>query len=227
MSTLYKGGKIMQKRFSIIITIIGVLILTIGCSAGEKPDKVVSEFVEGMKEFDFEKMSSKINPDNVGDIDEILGIYDNEEGSLENHFMEYIKENARKITYTINESKIDGKDAEVNVSFKYVDGGPLFKSTFREYMKELFVVVFSHINEEVSDEQYTDVFIKAMEEQKELIEESFVEKNLDIECIKIQDNWYIDELDDDILDVLMSNMISAMEEIGEEDSFEELDEDED
>lgn len=39
-----------------------------------------------------------------------------------------------------------------------------------------------------------------------------VEKTMDIQCIKIDDKWYIDQLDNEILDVLMANMILTIEE---------------
>lgn len=202
----------MKKRLSIILTILSILVLASGCSAGEKPDKVVSEFIEAMKEFDFELMSTKINPEARGEMDEIEDIY-GEDGSLENYFIEYVEGNAKKITYTINESEVDENKAKVNVSFEYVDGAPLFKATFAEYMKEIFALAFSNMDEEITDEQYSEIFIKSMEEQSELIEETFTEKTLDVECMKIEDEWYINEPSDEILDVLMSNMMSTMDEL--------------
>ena len=80
-------------------------------------------------------------------------------------------------------------------------------------MREVFSLAFSDFETEITDEQYDEIFISVMEEQSELIEKSFAEKTMDIECIKIEDKWYIDELDDEILDVLMANMISTIEDI--------------
>lgn len=106
----------------------------------------------------------------------------------------------------------------MSVDFKYVDGAPLFKATFREYMKEAFSLAFTE--GELTDEEYSEMFIAAMEKESKSIEETFVEKTLDINCIKVDDEWYVDEPDEEILDIAMSNMMSAIEEMDESFDFE-------
>lgn len=204
----------MKTKISIISILICLLIAITGCSGGDKPDKTVSEFIEGMKKFDLELMASKINPEDRKDVDEMTNL--SEEGDLmEKYFLDYIKSNAKKINYKINDSKIDGDKAVVSVDFKYVDGGPLFRATFAEYMKEMFALAFTDMNREITQEEYNEAFVSAMEEQSKVIEESFTEKTLEINCIKVDDKWYINEPSDEILDVAMSNLISVGEELNE------------
>src|SRR5699024_2501075 len=130
-----------------------------------------------------------------------------DQDALEVYFLDYIKSNAKKITYEIKESKIDGDNATVAVDFKYVNGGPLLKATFGEYMKEAFASAFT--GKELTDEENSEIFISAMEAQSEKMEETFTEKTLNIECVKIEDNWYIDDPSDELLDVIMSGILSA------------------
>lgn len=82
-------------------------------------------------------------------------------------------------------------------------------------MKGIFTLAFT--NKDMTDEENSEIFISTMEEQSKLVKESFVEKILDVKCIKVDNQWYIDNPSDEILDVVMSNMISVTEDI--DDSF--------
>lgn len=207
----------MKKKISIISITLLALVVAIGCSAQDKPEDTVAEYIEGMKAFDIELMASKVNPEERGDLEDFSDLKDDEE-SLEKFFLDYIEENAKKITYSINDSTIDADKALVNVDFKYVDGGPLFKATFGEYMANMFELAFTDTEKEITEEEYSAAFMTAMENQSQVIEETFTEKNLDINCIKIDDKWYIDEISDELLDVAMTNMISVGGELNQ--SFE-------
>lgn len=205
----------MKKKISIVLLSMLVLVLAVGCS-GDKPEATVAEYIEAMKDFDVDGMVSKVNPKKRADLNEFNELY-NEEDSMEKYFLDYIESNAKKIKYEINDSEIDGDKASVNVDFKYVDGAPLFKATFAEYMKEMFAIAFTDLEQEITEEEYGRVFVDTMEEQRNIIEETFTEKNLDIELIKIEDQWYIDEVSKELLDVAMTNILSVGEEL--EDSF--------
>ncbi len=205
----------MKKKISIVLLSMLVLVLAVGCS-GDKPEATVAEYIEAMKDFDVDGMASKVNPKKRADLNEFNELY-NEEDSMEKYFLDYIESNAKKIKYEINDSEIDGDKASVNVDFKYVDGAPLFKATFAEYMKEMFAIAFTDLEQEITEEEYGRVFVDTMEEQRNIIEETFTEKNLDIELIKIEDQWYIDEVSKELLDVAMTNILSVGEEL--EDSF--------
>lgn len=208
----------MKKKFTLITIFILLLISVVACSGQDNPEKVVSEYVDAMKNFDFELMASKINPNDKEAKEEVSSLYEEGQDSMEKYFIEYVEANAKKITYKINQSKIDGDKAVVSVDFKYVDGAPLFKATFREYMKEAFSLAFTE--GELTDEEYSEMFIAAMEKENKSIEETFMEKTLDINCIKVDGEWYIDEPDEEILDIAMSNMMSAIDEIDESFDFE-------
>lgn len=205
----------MGKKMSLIIITIAMLMAISGCSAQKKPDAMVSEFIGDMKNFNLEEMASKVNPEDESGREEVTSLFEEEEDEFQKYFLDYMKSNAKKITYEIKESEIDGDSAVVSVKFKYIDGGPLFKATISEYITEAFSLIFS--GKEMTDEENSEMFISIMEEQSEIIEDAFVEKTLDIKCINVDDDWYIDEPSEELLDVFMSNALSVAQEF--EDSF--------
>lgn len=85
----------MNKKVGISLIIICVLMLSIGCSAQDKPEKVVSEYINAMKGFDFEIMSSKINPKDKESREEVSSLYEEGEDSIEKYFLDYVKSNAK------------------------------------------------------------------------------------------------------------------------------------
>ena len=205
---------ILRKRLGIVTILVAILVLAVGCS-GSKPGDAVAEFSDGMKEFDFEKMNENINPEDREDLDGMVSLEGEVEDEMEEVFLEYIKSNASEISYKINSSEVEDDKAVVDVEYTYVDGAPLFRATFEEYMKEVFGLAFTNLGEELTDEEYAEIFKTAMEEQMEIIEEPTVQKNLYVDCIKIDGQWYIDDPSEELLDVLMSNMITTIEEMDE------------
>ena len=205
----------MNKKVSIILVVVGISILIFGCSASSKPETTVSEFIKGMKGFDLELMASKINPANVVEKNKVSNLFEDDEDQFQKYFSDYIKSNAQKIDYEITDTKVDGDSAVVSVDFEYVDASQLFRATFAEYIREMFSLAI--LSDEISEEYGSKVFIETMQKQNEQIDELFVKKTVDIECIKIDKQWYIDKPSENLLDVFMSNILSVSKDL--EDTF--------
>lgn len=208
----------MRKRISFLVIILAMLLIVSGCAAKDKPEATVSEFIDAMKKFDLEAMASKINSEDKETKEEFADLFEDEEGKDDEFmefFLDYMKSNAKKITYEIKEVEIDEDTATVPVDFKYVNGLPLFRAAFSEYMKQVVPLAFS--GQELSDEEMSEMFLEILEEQKETVEEKYTEKTIEFKCVKLEDGWYIDDLDDDLFDVAMSNFMTFAEDI--EDSF--------
>ncbi len=192
-----------------------VVVLLAGCSTA-KPESTVSAFIEAGKKFDLVKMAETVNPSKVSDKEKIESLTqegNNPINQYQNYFLEYLRENAAKITYTVNNTIIEGEKATVSVDFKYVNGSPLIKSTIEEIFTKAMSMAFS--GEEVSDEEMREMFVSAMKDQQQSIEESFVEKSIDIKLVQVDKKWYIDESSDELLDVFTSNFISVGNELEE------------
>lgn len=196
----------MRKLISFLI-IIAVIFTISGCSSSAKPESTVSGYIEAAKTFDLDKMASKVNPSNTSNKENISDLIKNEENQFVKYFLEYLKSNAAKITYKIKDTKIDNNTAVVTVDFKYVDGGPLMMATIAEVFTQMIPLAFSGV--EMTEEQTGQMFVTTMQKQQKTIAETYVEKTIDVKCIKVDNNWYIDEPSDDLSDVILSNFVSV------------------
>lgn len=203
----------MKKIFNVILILAIVLSLS-ACSNQSKPETTVSEFIEAAKMFDFSQMSLKINPSSTPSKEKISELEEgSEENSYEKYFMDYLKSNAKKITYEIKKSAIDGDNATVTVDFKYVDGGPLLKATIGDVFSQAISMAFAGV--EVNDDEMSQLFVSSMEKQKENISESFTERTVEIKCIKVDNKWYLEDISDDFIDVIISNFGTVAKELDE------------
>lgn len=181
----------------------------VGCSNSPKPESTVSDFIEAGKKFDLIKMATMVNPSNSSNKDKIADLMKDEtdKDQYQKYFLDYFKENAAKITYTVKESKIENDKATVTVDFKYVNGGPLLKATLGDVFSKAISLAFTGV--EMNDEEMGQMFVSAMKTQKETFKDSFVEKSVDLKLTKVENKWYIDELSDEFLDVFLSNFNSV------------------
>ncbi len=197
----------------IVFVLFCTIILSLtGCSSA-KPETTVKDFIEDGKTFNIEQMASYINPANKFDNEEISNLLADDADELQKYILEYLKFNATKITYTINDAKIENDKAIVQVDFKYVDAGLLFKAVIGEYFTQVLPIAFSGV--ELTDDDANQMIITAIKKQREIIDETFIDKTIDIKCIKIDDKWYIDQPSDEMLDVFMSNLMTLGKEFSE------------
>lgn len=221
----------MKKKLNLLLIIISVLIITSACSAQKKPEKIVPkkiipkeiileeavpeetviEFMESTKRFDIETIISKIDPQHRQKADKISKLYAKAQKEEYKYLLDYFKDNAKEITYKTNDTTITGDSAIVNVKVNYIDGTPLFKAVVAEYMKKALDSTIS--GQKLKPEETVKIIIASIE-QKELIEKRVIEKEIDIKCVKIGDEWYIEELDQDLSNVITSNILSSIEKIG-------------
>lgn len=86
----------MKKKFTLITILMLLLASVVACSGQDNPEKVVSEYIDAMKNFDFELMSSKINPNDKEAKEEVSSLYEEGQDSIEKHFIEYVEANAKR-----------------------------------------------------------------------------------------------------------------------------------
>lgn len=203
----------MRKLIQLLL-IMGIFFLA-GCANSPKPESTVANFIEAGKKFDLSQMAAMVNPTDSNGREKIAGILkDGGEGSknqYQKYFIDYCKENAAKITFVVKESKIENDMATVTADFKYVDGGPVLKATLGEVFSKALSLAFT--GAEMKDEDVGQMFVSAMQSQKETVKESFVEKTIPIKLTKVNNQWYIDQPGDELLDVFTSNFVSVGKEI--------------
>ncbi len=189
-----------------IISILLVMLL-IGCGAKTTtPSSSVSGFLDATKSFNFVKMSEYVNVDSEKRdeiVDEIEGSFDIDEMEIE--LFNYFKENAKKIKYSIDNIAEDGNGATVSVMADYVDGSTLMEAVFEEYIGKIFELAFS--GDEPSEEEISEILGTIMSEKIEETEVEFITSTFDVELVKVNNKWLIDDVSNDLLNVMMSNFM--------------------
>jgi cytochrome b involved in lipid metabolism len=123
----------------------------------------------------------------------------------EETFYDYLKGNAKKVTYTIKESELKGSTATVTVDCKFIDGSKFFEETILEYAKRAKETAAN--GKQPTEEEAKEELKKIMTEKQKTVKETFTEKTVKILCVKIRGKWYIDMTGYDIDNVFASNLI--------------------
>lgn len=207
-----------MKKLILTIILAAMLMAFSGCGAA-KPDATVDKYFAAAQKMDVEAMALTIVPSNTEDLDRTKNLMnDDDKDDYTKYFFDYLKSNAEKITYKITESEVDGDNSVVTVDCKYVDGGPLLKATIGEAFLQIFQMAISGV--QATEEEMGQMFISIMEEQSAVLEETYKESTVKINLTMQEGTWYISEVSDEMVDVIMSGFISSGKEIS--DSFSEL-----
>lgn len=202
----------MKKWRTIAVSMLSLALLA-GCS-GTKPESTVEAFFTAGQKLDAEAMTATIlstNEEEVKETEELLLDDSNE------YLVEYFKTNAEKMTYEVTGSEVDGDKAVVTMNAKYVDGAPLIKATISSAFMKMLPLAFS--GTEMTEEETNQMFADTMKEQAEIVSETFKEATLKIDLVKQDNEWYITEITDEMMDVVMSGFMSLSTEL--EGAFEE------
>jgi hypothetical protein len=202
----------MRKWRTIAVSMLSLALLA-GCS-GAKPESTVEAFFTAGQQLDAEAMAATIlstNEEEVTETEELLLDDSNE------YLVEYFKTNAEKMTYEVTGSEVDGDKAVVTINAKYIDGAPLIKATISSAFMKMLPLAFS--GTEMTEEETNQMFADTMKEQAEIVSETFKEATLKIDLVKQDNEWYITEITDEMMDVVMSGFMSLSTEL--EGAFEE------
>jgi hypothetical protein len=199
----------MKKVLCMILTLMFTLSAA-GCAAGAnsseaKPEEAVKGYFEAAKLMDTAAMNKFVNPKNAVDTTSSAS------NEYEKMFMDYLKGNTKKVTYSFEGSEVTGETATVTVNCKYVDGTMLFSETLAEFYTKALDDALN--GKELTDEETGKEIIKIMKEKQKTVEETFAEKTIKVKCVKIDNKWYIDEPGKDIENVFTSNLLTVGEEM--------------
>lgn len=196
----------MIKWRTIAVSMLSLALLA-GCS-GAKPESTVEAFFTAGQKLDTEAMAATI----LSESEDGLAVPDELELDESNaYLLEYFKTNAEKMTYEITESEVDGDKAVVTMNAKYVDGAPLIQATISSAFMKMLPLAFS--GTEMTEEETNQMFADTMKEQSEIVTETFAEKTLKIDLVKEDNQWYITEITDEMIDVVMSGFMSLSTEL--------------
>lgn len=202
----------MRKWKTIAVSMLSLALLA-GCS-GAKPESTVEAFFTAGQQLDAEAMAATILSTNEEEVTETEGLLLDDSNE---YLVEYFKTNAEKMTYEVTGSEVDGDKAVVTINAKYVDGAPLIKATISSAFMKMLPLAFS--GTEMTEEETNQMFADTMKEQAEIVSETFKESTLKIDLVKQDNEWYITEITDEMMDVVMSGFMSLSTEL--EGAFEE------
>jgi len=198
-----------MKKLILAITMLAILFSFAACGEEEQPDAVVDQYFQAAQQLDIEKMSTTILPTNTEGIEETENFLSSEEDVYSNYFIEYIKGNAEKMTYTIQETAEDGDQAVVTVDCKYIDVAPVLEATINDVFSEVFDRAMA--GEDMTEEETAQMFVESMKAQVESTDETYAEKTIDVNVEKLDGQWYIADINDDLLDVTTCGFFAASE----------------
>lgn len=197
----------MKRKNLLIVFSILTLSLLLGCERNS-PRNVVKAFSNSIKTFDFEKMDTYIYSENKS---EKLPSFEGLDG-LEKSFIDYFKENASKISYSIQSVEENNDKAEVIVKYKFLDGGRVIRNSVIEGIKQ--ITPQKILNPNISDDEIEKIFSDIVNIKiNEYSEENILEKEITIPCIKINNKWYINGMSEELENVLLSNFVYVIRDI--------------
>lgn len=205
------GGIFMKKIFYCLLVITLVVSFS-ACQSASKPEDTIKGYFEAAKISDTEKANTFINPKNVSleDSSSTSSSGGQEEIDLVNNLLDYLKDNNKKVTYNITNTEIKDNSATVSVNCKFVDASAILKDAIADYIPKAFAKAFT---ESQSPDDSAKEITELMKNKIQTAKETFAEKAIKINCVKTDNKWYINKVDDDLQNVFTSNLLSAGNEI--------------
>lgn len=190
----------------------------VGCSNNKIEDKAeveesnfdqeivtrVDGFISEMKNFNLNAFITYINPMQINN-NELPNIDMN--NNLFQRQLEYLKNNASEITYKVEDVKVKENEATVKIRFRYNDMSSVIENTLIKYVET--APSENNYSEEEKNKILSDIL------EKEIIESDpiYIEKSINVDMIKIEDVWYINNLNNDLINIMMSNYLYTFEKL--------------
>lgn len=177
------------------------LLLTVGCSSGPPPDKVVRDFFDAMIKGDFETAAKLAGGADIEK--DVLKTTKDEQGER------LAKSVLARITYEVGDKKVEGDKAEVSVKVTAPDLLRITSKAMSELLPMVFAMAFSEDqSQEKSDALFQQYFENAINDPNAPMTTSDVKVKLE----KKDGSWIV-KPDDELLNALTGNMAKAFGEL--------------
>ncbi len=195
-----------------LIIFILILILAIGGGTGfylyqrQQPRKAVGQFLDSMKNMDFDTMESMIQSSDLSALDDA----DIRDAAYTDFFSAINK----KLTYKITGNRFDIQNgtASITVHFTYIDGTNIYKATITEYLRQ--IVSNAYAGNQLSEDERQEKLASILNEQAKKVESDvFSETDITYPVIKTSSGWKIVSLDDETVKIMSANFKSVEDEI--------------
>lgn len=201
-----------KKGHAGLIIFILILVLAIGGGAGfyfyqrQQPRKAVEQFLDSMKNMDFDTMESMIQSSDLSALDN---------ADIRNAaYTDFFSEINKKMTYKITKNRFDIQNgtASVTAHITYIDGTNIYKATITEFLRQ--IVSNAYAGNQLSEDETQEKLASILNEQAKKVESDvFSETDITYPVIKTSSGWKIVSLDDETVKIMSANFKSVEEEI--------------
>lgn len=194
------------KKMIALLACTAMLVPAVGCGSSDgAAEDTVNSLMKAAQKADFEKMEDCIADENWNaNLEQTLTV---------DAWMNFIEEQAPKITYEVKNVEEDGKEATVTVEATYIDGVDAYNKAFSACFSEITAQM---TDEAAAEEMTEDVIYESLD--KHLKEEA---KNLDEEACKKtvtltftcskDDDWKVTTVEDEFLALVSANLTGYAE----------------
>ena len=207
----------MRKIFSIFLIFVLAASLS-ACGSAPTPKDIAEKYLAAIKAQDEEGISalsegSYSEDELMGTVDSVLG--ESEEGEEEDEATKKFKEKVFDFDYTIGEERIDGENAEVDVTIKTYDFGTMMGQYLERAMSELMAAAFDGASQEEIDAMGK----KILEEKLDKLTEKSYETTVPMKLKKVEGEWKVVEIegDSEFMNAMLGGLVDvvkAFEELG-------------
>lgn len=185
----------MRKIFSIFLIFVLAASLS-ACGSAPTPKDIAEKYLAAIKAQDEEGISalsegSYSEDELMGTVDLVLG--ESEEGEEYDEATKKFKEKVIDFDYTIGEERIDGENAEVDVTIKTYDFGTMLGQYAERAMSELMAAAVDGASQEEIDAMDR----KILEEELDKLTEKSYETTAPMKLKKVEGEWKVAKMEDD------------------------------
>ena len=185
----------MRKIFSIFLIFVLAASLS-ACGSAPTPKDIAEKYLAAIKAQDEEGISalsegSYSEDELMGTVDLVLG--ESEEGEEYDEATKKFKEKVIDFDYTIGEERIDGENAEVDVTIKTYDFGTMLGQYAERAMSELMAAAVDGASQEEIDAMDR----KILEEELDKLTEKSYETTVTMKLKKVEGEWKVAKMEDD------------------------------
>ena len=207
----------MRKIFSIFLIFVLAASLS-ACGSAPTPKDIAEKYLAAIKAQDEEGISalsegSYSEDELMGTVDLVLG--ESEEGEEYDEATKKFKEKVIDFDYTIGEERIDGENAEVDVTIKTYDFGTMLGQYAERAMSELMAAAVDGASQEEIDAMDR----KILEEELDKLTEKSYETTVPMKLKKVEGEWKVVEIegDSEFMNAMLGGLVDvvkAFEELG-------------
>lgn len=185
----------MRKIFSTFLIFVLAASLS-ACGSASTPKDTAEKFLTAVKAKDAEGIrtvydGSYSEDELTGTVESLLG--ESEEGAADDEATKQFEEKLFDFDYTIGEERVDGENAEVDVTIKTYDFGTMLGQYAERAMSELMAAAVDGASQEEIDAMDR----KILEEELDKLTEKSYETTVPMKLKKVEGEWKVAKMEDD------------------------------